>query len=151
MVIIVMIQLMHFLFPFSAVMELFSSKFSFSLNLSLTDGQSQSLNLSNILCHFMFLCSFNSVCVYIYIYIYIYWSLSFTSYLNLVSNFLIVSIWSLTFSVTRQFSSCHYPLDGKSWYVKWNSKTIYFIPYQLVLLHQIFFKNPTSKVHAWDL
>lgn len=63
MVIVVMIQLMYFLFPFDAVMELFSSIFSFSLNLSLMDGRSQSLICQIFLCHFMFLCSFSSVII----------------------------------------------------------------------------------------
>ena len=41
------------------------------------------------------------------------WSLSFTTYLNLVPNLLIVSIWSLTFLVLCQFSACRYLFDGK--------------------------------------
>ena len=55
------------------------------------------------------------------------WSLSFTSYLNLISNLSVVSIWSLTFLVSCQFSLYRYFLDGKSWCVKRNNnKKIFF-------------------------
>ena len=42
------------------------------------------------------------------------WSLSFITYLNLVHNLSIVSIWSLTFLVPCKFCSCHYLFDGKN-------------------------------------
>ena len=50
------------------------------------------------------------------------WSLSFTSYLNLIPNLSVVSIWSLTALVSCQFNLYRYSLDGKSWCVKWNKK-----------------------------
>ena len=59
------------------------------------------------------------------------WSLSFTSYLNLVSNLSIVSIWSPTFLLLCEFSPCHYHLDGKSWCVKQNNKKLFFMPHHL--------------------
>ena len=34
-------------------------------------------------------------------------------------------------SIPCHFGTCHYPLDGKVWCVKWNNKKLIYLPHQL--------------------
>ena len=62
-----------------------------------------------------------------------------------------MSIWFLTFLVPCHYSPYHYPMDGKILYIKWNSKKLFSIPHQLliVLPCQIKPKKKKKSTHNW--
>ena len=80
------------------------------------------------------------------------WFLSFTPYLNLVFNILIVSIWSVTFLVLYQFSHYRYLLNRKGWCVNENNIKLFSILHQLQLYcHvKIFFFKVILKLRHND-